>query len=327
MANISIATVSRVINGKGGVRKKTEQCVLRAIDELNYIPDVIARSMINKSTKTIGVIVPDITNPFFPLVISGIEQQARAKGYATMLCNSNESPEIEKSIVKVLLERNIDGLIITTADEEGSQLQLAIERGVPIIAVDRLIKNYEIDAVIINNADGAYQATKHLILQGHNRIAIISGPYNTTPGYERFVGYRKALEEYKIPLLNEYVLQGDFKEESGNRITNALYSSSHRPTAIFSANNLMTVGCLKALIALGWKLGDEVSLVGFDDIDIATFVEPQLTVVSRPMRQLGEIAFNILYEKINSGGEWVKRHSVLLPELKIRQSCILKKLT
>lgn len=325
LAGVSTATVSRIINKKGGVRKKTEQRILNVIQELNYIPNAVARSMVVKNTKTIGVIIPDITNPFFPLVVSGIEQQARDKGYFTILCNTNESPEIEKQLIQVLLERNVDGLIITTADEEGHQLQPIVDRNIPIVAVDRPIKNLELDTVLVGNTDGAYQATRHLALQGHRKIAIIRGPQNTTPGYERFVGYKRALEDYHIPVTDTFIMEGDFKEDSGYRAAKALHLMPERPTAIFSSNNLMTIGCLKALFELDWKLGEQVALIGFDDIDIATFIEPQLTVVSRPMRQLGEVAFEILYEKMNlSDGEWVKRHYVLSPELKIRQSCILK---
>ncbi len=324
LAKVSTATVSRVINKQGGVKSSKEQRILEVIEELAYIPNAVARSMVRKITNTIGVIIPDINNPFFPLVVSGIEQQARKKGYFTILCNTNESPEIEEELIQILLERSVDGLIITTANEYGHQLQPVIDRRIPVVAVDRQIRNYEVDTVLVGNMDGAYQATRHLILQGHKKIAIIRGPQNTTPGYERFVGYRRALEDYNIPLLDEYVLEGDFKEESGYLDTQKLHSLQDRPTAIFTANNLMTLGCLKALTKIGWVLGEEVSLIGFDDLDVAEFVNPQLTVVSRPMRQLGEAAFDLLYEKMTHQGEWTKRHYVLSPKIKIRQSCVLR---
>lgn len=327
LANVSTATVSRVINKQGGVKPRTEERILGAIEQLNYIPNAVARSMVRKKTNTIGVIIPDINNPFFPLVMSGIEQQARNKGYFTILCNTNESPEIEKELIQVLLERSVDGLIITTADEFGYQLQPVIERKIPVVAVDRQIKNYEVDTVLVGNLDGAYQATRHLILQGHTKIAIIRGPQNTTPGHERYIGYRRALEDYNILPVAEYVQEGDFKEESGYLCTKKLFALPERPTAIFTANNLMTLGCLKALTDVKWVLGEEVSLIGFDDIDVAEFVNPPLSVVSRPMRQLGEVAFDLLYEKMIHEGEWVKRHYVLSPEIKIRQSCVLRPTT
>lgn len=324
LAKVSIATVSRVVNKQSGVRPKTEERILKAIAQLSYIPNALARSMIRKQTNTIGVIIPDINNPFFPLLVLGIEQQARKKGYFTMLCNSNESPEIESELIQVLLERSVDGLIITTADEYGHQLQPVIERKIPVVAVDRQIKNFEVDTVLIGNVDGAYQATRHLILQGHTKIAIIRGPQKTTPGYERFVGFQRALEEYNIDMVEGYIMEGDFKEQSGYESTKRLYSLKEPPTAIFTSNNLMTLGCLKALTEIDWVLGEQVGLIGFDDLDFAEFVNPPLTVVSRPMRQLGEAAFDLLYAQMTNQGDRVKRHYVLSPELKIRQSCFLK---
>ncbi|MGO0062681.1 LacI family DNA-binding transcriptional regulator [Brevibacillus fluminis] len=324
LADVSIATVSRVINRQGGVRKKTEDRILAAIEELNYIPNAVARSMVKKKTKTIGVIIPDVNNPFFPEVVSGIEQKARENGYFTMLCNTNESAETERELLQILMERSVDGLIITTADEAGDQLQAAIDAKIPIVAVDRSVKRFEVDTVLVGNVDGAYQATRHLILQGHKKIAIICGPQHTTPGYERFVGYKRALDDYRIELDERLVLYGDFKEPSGNSLTRRLFMQEDRPTAIFACNNLMTMGSIKALHELGWKLGEEVSFIGFDDVDIATFVNPPLTVVSRPMRKLGEVAFDILHERMTAQAEGAKRHYVLSPELLIRQSCRLK---
>lgn len=323
-ANVSIATVSRVINQLGGVRAKTEARILHAIEELNYIPNAVARSMVKKSTKTIGIVIPDVSNPFFPAVVSGIEQKAREKGYFTMLCNTNESAETERELLQIFLERSVDGLIITTADEWGDQLKAVIDAKIPIVAIDRAIKKFEVDTVLVGNIDGAYQATRHLILQGHQKIAIICGPQHTTPGYERLVGYKRALEEYGLPVTAEYIVEGDFREESGNRLTKDLYRLPDRPTAIFSVNNLMTMGCMTALQEIGWKLGEEVSFIGFDDVEIAAFIQPPLTVVSRPMRKLGEIAFDLLYDRMSGSDSEGKRHYVLSPELRIRQSCKLR---
>jgi LacI family transcriptional regulator len=323
LANVSIATVSRVINNQGGVRKATEERILKAIEELGYIRSAVARSMKRKETYTIGVIVPDIKNPFFPLVVSGIEQKAREKGYYTILSSTNESPIVEEEIVKIFIERGVDGVIITTANEDGDHIKLLQEQGIPVVAVDRAIKRFDVDTVLVDNVNGAYLAVRHLILQGHKKIAIICGPQETTPGYERFLGYKKALEEYNIPLDESMVKQGNFMEASGYKATQELFSLKDKPTAIFSSNNLMTIGCLKALMDLDWKLGEEVSFIGFDDVDIATFIKPKLSVVSRPMANLGEIAFQLLYERIHFKENFPKRKYLLSPELKIRESCRL----
>ncbi|MGG3562419.1 LacI family DNA-binding transcriptional regulator [Neobacillus rhizosphaerae] len=324
LAKVSIATVSRVINNQGGVRKVTEDRIVNAINELGYIRSAVARSMKRKETHTIGIIVPDIKNPFFPLVVSGIEQKARELGYYTILSSTNESPIVEEEIVKIFIERGVDGVIITTANETGDHIKLLQDQGIPIVAVDRAIKKFDVDTVLVDNVNGSYQAVQHLILQGHKRIAIICGPQQTTPGLERFLGYKKALEDYNIPFDESLVIQGDFMEGSGYSGAHELYDSENRPTAIFSSNNLMTIGCIKGLIDLDWKLGDEVSFIGFDDVEIATFIKPRLSVVSRPMMTIGEIAVQLLYERMNMKGELPKREYLLSPELKIRESCQVK---
>ena len=184
LANVSIATVSRVINNQGGVRKKTEDRIPKAIDELGYIRSAAARTMKKKETKTVGVIVPDIKNPFFPIVMAGIEQKAREKGYFTILSSTSESQAIEEEIVKNFIERGVDGVIITTANEDSDHLKVLQNQGIPIVAVDRSIQNLNVDTVLVDNEKGTYQAIQHLILQGHKRIAIICGPLNTTPAFK-----------------------------------------------------------------------------------------------------------------------------------------------
>ncbi|AGK52281.1 LacI family DNA-binding transcriptional regulator [Bacillus sp. 1NLA3E] len=324
VAEVSIATVSRVINNQGGVRKATEERILKAIQELGYIRNAAARTMKRKETKTIGVIVPDIKNPFFPLVMAGIEQKAREKDYFTILSSTNESQNIEEKIVKNFIERGVDGVIITTANENGEHLKLLQEQNIPMVAVDRSIRSFEVDTVLVDNIKGSYQAVQHLILQGHRKISIICGPQNTTPGLERYLGYKKALEDYNIPLDEKLVIQGDFGEHSGYLATEKLRELDERPTAIFSSNNLMTIGCMRALDDLNWKLGYEVSFIGFDDVDIATFLNPKLSVVARPMTAVGEIAFMFLHERIHFK-DLPKRQYSLPPELIIRQSCRLIK--
>ncbi len=322
-ANVSIATVSRVINNQGGVRKVTEERILNAINELGYIRSALARSMKRKETNTIGIIVPDIKNPFFPLVVAGIEQKAREKGYFTILSSTNESPNVEEDIVKIFIERGVDGVIITTANESGDHIKLLQDQHIPIVAIDRAIKKFDVDTVLVDNVSGSYHAIQHLILQGHKRIAIICGPLTTTPGSERLLGYKKALEEYNLPIDESLIIQGDFMEGSGYKATQELYDLKDRPTAIFSSNNLMTIGCMKALMDIEWKLGEEVSFIGFDDVDIATFMKPRLSVVSRPMNTLGEMAFQFLYERMQNKENLPKREYLLSPVLKIRESCQL----
>ena len=302
---------------------RLQPCPGSLTTKAEFVRNAAARNMKRKETNTIGVIVPDIKNPFFPLVLAGIEQKAHEKEYFTILSSTSESPKVEEEIVNNFIERGVDGVIITTANENGDHLKLLQEQEIPIVAVDRRIHKLEVDTVLVDNQKGAYQAVQQLILQGHKKIAIICGPQHTTPGLERFLGYKKALEDYNIDLDERYVVQGDFGEQSGYRCTEELYQMDVRPTAIFSSNNLMTIGCMKALNDLPWKLGSDVSFIGFDEVDIATFLNPQLSVVARPMNAIGELAFQLLYERIYFKGDLPKREYQLTPELKVRDSCRL----
>lgn len=322
-AGVSVATVSRVINNQGGVRKTTEERIVKAIKELNYVRNAVARSMVRKETKTIGVIIPDICNPFFSEVVAGIESQALKQDYFVTLSSSNESKVIEKNIIHHFLERGMDGVVLTTADESGEVLKPLINANIPVVAVDRAIQKYEVDTVLVDNVEGSYNAVQHLINQGHRKIAIICGPLNTTPGYERFQGYRSAMEDNKLEIKDEWIGYGDFMEKSGYNLTKQFYELPNKPTAIFSSNNLMSIGSVKALNDLNWKIGKEVSFIGFDDIEIATFMKPTLTMVSRPMRNIGEIAIQLLFDRINNKGSSSlnKREYRLSPTLVVRESC------
>lgn len=322
LADVSVATVSRIINNQGGVRKETEDRIVQAIKELNYIPNAVARSMVQKETKAIAVIIPDIRNPFFSELVSSIEKKALEKDYFTTLSNSNDSKEIESKIVKHIIQRGVDGVIVTTADEEGHQLKPLFDANIPVVAVDRILKNYQVDTVIIGNREGAYEAVQHLITEGHQKIAIIRGPQDTTPGIERYKGYKQALKENGIKEFSKWVKDGDFREQSGYDLTKQLYTLEDKPTAIFSSNNLMSLGVIKALKELKWKLGEELAFIGFDDLEIATFIKPELTTVARPMEQLGEVAFDLLYKRMQEHDlEQINKKEIILePHLKIRNS-------
>jgi LacI family transcriptional regulator len=319
-ANVSIATVSRVINGLGGVKPDTEKRILKAIKEMNYSPNHLARSMVKKRTDTIGVIVPDIANPFFPEVIKGIEVSARKHGFTTFLANSNESVEEESRILNVLRKRRVDGLIVTTSNELESPLLQFEPDDIPIVLLDRDIEGSSYDSVVIDNVGGAYAAVKHLITEGHCQIGLIAGPSSVTPGRDRTKGYLKALKDFGIQVNPDYIREGDFKEESGYRLGSELLSMPTPPTAIFSCNNLMTLGLLKYIQDQGLRLKEDVTVIGFDDLDIANFIKPPLTVVSRPMRYMGEIAANLLIERINGLELSEPRKIVLVPQLLIRET-------
>lgn len=321
LAQVSISTVSRVQSGSASVKPETRDRVLQAFRQLDYEPDAIARSMVKKTTHSIGVVIPDITNPFFPSVIKGIEELARKLGYSSILCNTDESPEEEEKAIRILRQKRVDGLIITTADEQGLHIRKVAGDGLPVVLVDRRVAGSNLDAVMIDNVLGAYQAARHLILQGHKQIGVIAGPQNITPGRERLKGFQKALREYGVQLEGQYTKIGDFREESGYTLGRQLLEMPRRPTAIFSCNNLMTIGLLRAILESGLRIGTEIAMVGFDDIEVATMLNPPITVVTRPMYKMGSLAFELLNERIEGTGPAQGRTVVLVPELVVRGSC------
>ena len=320
-ANVSVATVSRVVNKQGGVRPRTEEKIQKAISELGYVRNAIARSMVRKETKTIGVLIPDITNPFFSRVISGIEREAVRCGYHTILSSSQDSEDIERNVLDNFLERGIDGLIITTSNEYGKHLDRFMESDIPVVAVDRQLHHYEVDTVLSGNREGAYEAIGHLISQGFRKIAIIRGPQSTTPGLERYRGYSKALHEHGIEINEDFIVDGDFGEESGYQAAKKLNDLKVKPDAVFSCNNLMSMGALKAMNELKWDIGKDLGFVGFDDLEISTFHNPNLTMIARNMQHLGKVSFDYLRARMDDeSASEQKREYIMSPSLIVRDS-------
>jgi len=318
-AGVSVATVSHVINGTRKVAPETEARVRRAMEELGYQPNAIAQSLRKRTTYAIGILVSDITNPFFATIVRGAEDAALEAGYSVIVCNSDEDPQKEDMYIRALWRRRIDGMLIApTRDGTSPAIQELVQRKLPFVFVDRKAKGIEADAVLSDNIGGAYLATKHLIERGHKRIGIVLGIPGATTTEERLLGYRQALEEAGIPFSEDLVVWGGYRMEGGRKACAKLLSLSDPPTAIFSTNNLMTVGVLQELSHRGIKIPEEVAVVGFDDLEWAEIVHPPLTVVAQRPYEIGYQAFKILLERLNRlEGKQEVRVSV---ELKIRRS-------
>jgi LacI family transcriptional regulator len=318
-AGVSVATVSHVINGTRKVAPETEARVRRAIEELGYQPNAIAQSLRKRTTYAIGILVSDITNPFFATLVRGAEDAALEAGYSVIVCNSDEDPQKEDMYIRALWRRRIDGMLIApTRDGTSSALQELVRRKLPFVFVDRKAKGIEADAVLSDNIGGAYLATKHLIERGHKRIGIVLGIPGATTTEERLLGYRQALEETGLPFTEDLVVWGGYRMEGGRKACAQLLSLSDPPTAIFSTNNLMTVGVLQELSHRSIKIPEEVAVVGFDDLEWAEIVYPPLTVVAQRPYEIGYQAVKILLRRLNrSEGMQEVRVSV---ELKIRRS-------
>ena len=326
LASVSVATVSKVLNEKGAVSSKLTQRVLSAIEALDYHPDQVARSLKTRETRTIGIVIPDVTNPFFTDVIRGVESEARAQGYSLIFCDSNEDPALEQINLKMLSARRVDGVLLAPTDANAAQDHLS-HRRFPLVFFDRVSPSFSGFAVVTDNLGAAHNATRHLIGLGHKRIAIITGQLDLSNGLDRLEGFRNALQQASLPLHDEYLQRGDFQLESGYCCGLKLLSLAVPPTAIFSCNNQMTLGLMRALSELGVACPGRVSVLGFDDFDWAANFSPRLTSVAQPTREMGKQAVQMLISNIKSlkdrdnngeGGEG--KVVVLKAELRVRDS-------
>ena len=319
-SGVSIFTVSAVINNKAHVSKARRQRVEDAIRKLNYRPNLIARSLIKQKTQTIGMIVTDIANPFFPMVVRGAEDAAQKHGYNLLLCNSDDVPEKEERELELLLSKRVDGILLTktTEDFKPSLRQMIKDVNIPFVLVMRTYPQLTKDAVVSDDYQGAYEAVRHLARSGRRRIGLVSGPMKVSNAKERYRGFRDALEAENLPYEAALVAEGDYRIESGFRAGHSLLSQ--RPDGIYCANHLMTIGLLKAAGEIGVTCPEDFGLVSFDDYPWLGVFRPRLTTVELPKHQLGSEAAELLIRRIE-GDTSPPVLRKLQPELRIRESC------
>ncbi|MGO5053516.1 LacI family DNA-binding transcriptional regulator [Lachnospiraceae bacterium LCP25S3_G4] len=300
---VSSATISRVINNSGYVSEETRKKVLWAVEEYQYVPNAIARSLSTRDTHSIGVIIPDIENEFFSSIISGISEVAEENGYNIHFMGSNENSQSEHAFLETVAKQRLAGVIITPVSEEDSitreKLLRMQESGIPVILVDRDISGAKFEGVFVDNLSGAYDGVSTLIEAGHKKIAIITGPETSKPGKERLKGYKNAMEQAGLSIKEEYIISGDFKIEKAYQCTEQLLQLEDSPTAIFSSNNLTTMGCLKYFTKNKIEIGRQISIVSFDDIEILKLIEYKLSVVARDAKQQGREAMHLMLKRLN----------------------------
>lgn len=320
-AGVSKATVSRVINGNYPVSDELRQRVESAIAELGYQPDRAARRLRANSSEVLGVIVPDIQNPYFTSVVRGIEDIAYENHMNVLLCNTDDEPQKQEAYLHVMRAERAAGLVLAPSfgirAEALQQLQRA---GMPIVLIDRLVPGLAIDSVLVDNVQGAYMATMHLVRLGYQRIGLIVGDQELTPGLQRYQGYQQALRESGISQEPGLVRIGHFKIESGCLLAKDLLQSPVRPDAIFAASNLITLGVLKALRELNVRVPEDVAVIGFDDMVWATELYSPLTTVAQPMYEVGREAARLLLHRKNHPAIPV-RTITLQASLVVRESC------
>lgn len=322
-ANVSITTVSRVMNDASKVNPDTKDRVQKAMRKLGYQPSRVAQRLrsTNGRSKLFGLIIPDIQNQFYSNIVRGIEDVAYGKNYAVILCNSDENPNKERFYLDVLQSESVDGVILPPIHQHSKIVEGLIEAGVPVVCVDRKLVGENVDTVVINNEKGGYVAVKHLIDQGHKRIAILSSSPQFSSFEERQKGYERALSENGIEIDNKLIKEGDPRSsEKARELTKVLLELDNPPTAIFATNNLMTLGLLEAVNETGLKIPSEISIIGFDDMPWAKAISPPLTVVRQPGYEMGRRAAELMFQRV----EDPKREPV---QIMMESSLIIRKST
>lgn len=324
LAKVSTATVSSVINPSPNRKVSPEltRKVNEAVAALGYHPDHVARSLRIRNTHTIGVVIPDITNPFFIEVTCGAEDEAWQNGYSVILCNSKDDPRQENQQLSTLFSRRVDGVLLATSDPY--TVQYAASRKVPLILIDRVPADFRGEAVVSDNIGGALTAVRHLIQLGHERIAIITTPPTLSTTRDRVEGFRRAMQEARLVVREDYFRIGGSDSSSGYRCVQQLLNLRQPPTAIFSCNNRVTLGLMRALKELHVPCPDAMSVVGFDDSDWADVFTPGVTTVAQPSYEMGRQAFRLLLSKVQPSEHQPAANSesirVLQTELRIRES-------
>jgi DNA-binding LacI/PurR family transcriptional regulator len=319
-AGVSQATVSRVLNGHPYVADDLRSRVLEAVKALNYRPNRVAQRLRAAKSHLVGVIFSDIRNPFNTLALSGIEQVLSEQGLSVLICHSDIDQRRENDFIALMLAEDVAGLIIAPVKEESSALAEAVKNGLPVVVIDRRMTRPKTDAVLADNQYGAYRAIQHLIRLGHRRIAILNGPQHLTSGRERYAGFVQAMSEANLPIVSELVKFGDYQIESGYRLTRELLTLSPLPTALFMANNLMTIGALNAIHEAGRHVPGELAVIGFDDLPWAMSLNPPLTTVGQPAVNIGVHAAELLLNRF-AFPDRPTRTVVLETEFIVRASC------
>ena len=325
-AGVSTMTISRVINNSGYVRATTRQRVERAIEELSYVPNVLARQLRSKRTKTLALIVSDIMNPFFTTIARGVEDVAAPRGFSVMYCNTDESAAKEAQYLRVLIERQVDGVLLVPTRGTGASFRTLRAHQMPVVVLDRRVTDRRVDSVRCDSEAGAHALTRHLVSLGHRRIAVLTGRRTISTSVDRVAGCRRALEESGLELDHDLVRYGLYNVGSLNQADGykmareVLASASPRPTAIFAANNFIASGAIRALREAGLRVPEDMSVVAFDDLPAEWGIDPYLTVAAQPAYEMGRRATELLLDRI-AGDPDAAGQAVVFPfELIIRRS-------
>jgi DNA-binding LacI/PurR family transcriptional regulator len=305
------------LNGTGQIAPGTRVAIDAAVEQLGYHPNTIARSLVTKSTQTIALLLPDITNPFYAALVSGIQHRALEAGYTMLLCTTESDPEREEQYLSLLRAKQVDGALVDGLVLPPDRIARFVRDGFPIVCLDRDVDSASVPLVQVDNRLGARMATEHLLSQGHTRIAHVAGARELRISEQRVDGYRDALLAAHLPPTPELVAVGDFTEEGGYRAMQVLMSRGF--SAVFAANDLSALGVLSALAENGRRIPEDVSVVGFDDLRLSRFTSPPLTTIRQPAAEIAERATQLLLD-LTQGKPVLEQLHLLEPELVVRGS-------
>jgi LacI family transcriptional regulator len=325
-ADVSYATVSRALNNKPGVRDATRRRILQLAEQMSYTPNAIARGLVKKQTQTLGLILPDITNPFYPEVARGIEEGAAERGFSIFLCNTNWERSREAHYLRLLIEKRVDGIILAPINNEVEAPEQRLAGNIPVVYVCNAPSGTEASLVVIDNVLGGFAAVEHLIQAGYRTIGFVGSTEDSLTMGERLEGYRRAMKQYGLPVEPKYIRLGKFKEEAGYKIIRSMIAGGNFPRAIFAENDLLALGILHGVRASGLSVPADVAVVGFDDIPVAGYPEVELTTMSQPTYEMGKKSVQILLDQIQDfeGSPSVRiRQIYLKPRLIVRRSSVL----
>ncbi len=318
-AGVAPMTVSRVLNNSGYVSPETRRRVEAAAAELNYVPNMLARSFRSKRTDTLALIITDITNPFWTTVARGVEDEANQQGYTVIFCNTDESEKKQDQYLSMLVSRRVDGVLLTPAGSSTGPVEMLQQQSVEVVVLDRRIPGAKVDVVRSASTTGARILTTYLIDRGHRRIAILSGPEAVTSANERVEGYTQALTEAGLDIDPALILRGAFTIDAGKTMAQDSLRLDPLPTALFAANNFIAAGALQALRSADIKVPADISVVSFDDLSTSFLTEPFLTVMAQQAYELGKIATQRLLKRIEDP-DMEPAEFVLSTDLIVRQS-------
>ena len=323
-AGVSTSTVSRVINNQKYVSKSNTEKVLKIINARNYTPNNIARSLITKKTYTIGLIIPDITNPFYAETAKIIENTSRKLGYSVIMCNTENRTSLQNKYINILIQKSVDGVIFGSVKTKDFNIDKLFSQGIPYITYHRKLDKKNTSYVVSDNISGIKMAIRYLTSLGHKNIAYISGPSSFSTGIERLEGFFEARKEFSINQSDALIKEGGYSQEKSWKITKELLCLTPRPTAILAANDLMAISAFDCILRHKLTVPKDISIIGYDNINMAAHERIQLTTVSVELENMAKMTATSLINKIiNRKGDFKPVHLILKPKLIIRKTTAL----